>query len=106
WIKEQVQLQAETPRSPAQLDATIDAIIGKDIRTLAKSERAEPADVRGAVLLKILVDTHNALEREAKRNPAGVPGQRPWDIRIAEADLNVREAIAMQSETAVAMVRD
>ena len=107
WMKQQVQLQAETPASPRQLDATIDAMMGRDIHILAKSERADPDEVRGAVLLRILVDTHNALKREAKRNPAGEPGQRPWEERVLEADLNIREAIAMQeSETAVAMVRD
>ena len=106
WMKQQVQLQAETPEAPQQLDATIDAMMGRDIRILAKSERVDPDEVRGAVLLKILVDTHNALKREAKRNPQGEPGRRPWDERIVEADLYVREAIAMQSETALAMVRD
>ncbi len=106
WMKQQVQLQAETPATVTQLDATVDAMMGRDIRILAKSERAEPEAVRGAVLLKILVDTHNALKREAKRNPQGEPGQRPWDERIAEADLNVREALGMENETAIAMVRD
>lgn len=106
WMKQQVQLQAEDPESVTQLDATIDAMMGRDIRILAKSERAEPEAVRGAVLLKILVDTHNALKREAKRNPQVLAGERPWDERIAEADLNVREALGQENETAVAMVRD
>lgn len=106
WIKQQVQLQAETPATPDQLDVTIDAMIGRDISILAKSERSEPEAVRGAVLLKILVDTHNAVKREAKRNPQVAPGERPWEERIAEADLYVREVLGKGDETAVAMVRD
>lgn len=106
WMKQQVQLQAEDPESVDQLDVTIDAMIGKDIRTLAKSERSEPEAVRGAVLLKILVDTHNALKREAKRNPQVAPGERSWEERIAEADLNVREVLGQGNEPAVAMARD
>ena len=106
WMKQQVQLQAEDPRSPDQLDVTIDAMIGKDIDILARSERSKPEEVRGAVLLKILVDTHNALKREAKSNPQPLPGERPWEERILEADLNVREVLANGSERAVAMVRD
>ena len=105
WIKTEVQRQAEAPRSPAQVAATIDEVLARDIHLMAKSERADPNDISGAILLKILVDTHSALAREAKRAPEA-SGPRGWEERIAEADLNVREAIAMQSQTSLAMVRD
>ena len=105
-IKNLVQCQAEVPLSVVDLAVTVDTLMGEDIRRMAKSERADPEDISGAVLLKVLVDTRNALAREAKRNPVVAPGERPWEERIAEAELNVREAIAMQSETALAMARD
>ena len=105
FIKAEVQRQAESPRPVSEVAASIDEVLGKDIHRVARSERADPKDVSGAILLKVLVDTHNALAREARRVP-DASGPRPWDERIAEADLNVREAIAMQSELSVAMVRD
>ena len=106
WIKAEVQRQAETPRSVAEVAADIDTVLGKDIRTYARSERAKPTDISGAILLKILVDTHNALVREANRNPAGLPGERPWEERIVESDANVQAAMALQSDKALALVRD
>lgn len=106
FIKAEVQRQAESPRPVSAVAATIEDVMARDIRIIAKSDRIDPADIKGAVLLKILVDTHSALEREAKRNPAVAPGQRPWEERILEADLNVREALAAENERAIAMVRD
>lgn len=106
WIKEQVQEQAEKPRSVAELQAAIQEVAGKDIKAMAKSERAKPEDISGGILLKILVDTHNALIREAGRNPAGEPGQRSWEERIAESDENVQTAMALESNKAIELVRD
>jgi hypothetical protein len=105
WIKAEVQRQAETPRPVSAVAADIDTVLARDIRMMARSDRVKPRDVSGAILLKVLVDTHNALIREAKRAP-DASGERSWEDRITESDLNVREAMAMHSEVAVALVRD
>ena len=55
----------------------------------------------------MLIDTRNALAREANR-AEGVPeeGFPPWEVRIAQAETYLRNAVEMQSSVSVAMARD
>ena len=43
---------------------------------------------------------------QANRNAADLPGERPWEDRIVESDANVQAAMALQSDKALALVRD
>ena len=107
WIKAEVQRQAETPRRPVEVAVTLDEVLARDIRLMARSERIPPEEISGAVLLKIMQDTRNALTREARR-AGGVaqPGQKPWGQRIAEADTNLRESVELTSSVSLALARD
>lgn len=107
WIKAEVQRQAVSPRDPIQVALDVDRVLGKDIKRMAKSERANPDDISGAILLKIMFDTRAALVREAWRaKDVPEPGARPWDVRIAEADIHARNAVDMQSSISLALARD
>lgn len=106
WLKTAVQQQAEAPKPVAELEAAIDTNIGRDIRSMAKSERIDPDDIKGGLLLKVLVDTHNALVREAEKGLPDPSNPRPWEDRIAESDANVQTAMAQQSNKALELVRD
>lgn len=107
WIKAEVQRQAVNPRPPVQIALDIDRVLERDIRIMAKSDRINPNDISGAILLKILMDTRNALAREANR-AQGVPeeGFPPWEERVAQADAYLRGATELQSSVSVAMARD
>jgi hypothetical protein len=104
WIKTQVQLQAIAPRTPLDVMLDIDKVIGEDVRRVAKDERVHPDDVAGAVLLKIMSDTRNALAREARKAP--VEEAQAWQGRISRADVNLRESVEMQSSISLALARD
>ena len=109
WIKAEVQRQAVSPRRPIQVAIDIDRVLGKDIRLLAKSERANPEDISGAVLLKIMSDTKSALVREARRAakaPAPAGADQQWETRIAQADANLKESIELGSPVSLALARD
>lgn len=107
WIKAEVQRQAEAPRQPSQVARAIDEALGRDIHVMAKSERVREKDVAGAILLKVMFDAKAALAREARRvDMVAAPGERPWEERIGQADLNLGEAVSMQSEISLALAKD
>ena len=107
WMKQQVQIQAETPRPPEEVAAAIDETLGEAIRQASKAERARPEDVSHAILLKIMDDTKSALAREARRvKDVPEPGAPSWEARIAQADANRKAAMKLQSGTSLAMARD
>ena len=107
WIKTEVQRQAVNPRPPVQIALDIDRVLERDIRIISKSERINGEDISGALLLKVLMDTRNALAREANR-AHGVPeeGFPPWEARVEQAETYLRNTIEMQSSVSVAMARD
>jgi hypothetical protein len=107
WLKDQVQIQAESPRPVEVVAAAIDAELGDAIRQAAKQEKTKPQDVSRAILLKVMLDTKSALAREARR-VKGVPepGALSWEARIARADDDRRAAMKMQSGTSLALATD
>ena len=107
WIKTEVQRQAVSPRPPVQIALDIDRVLERDIHIISKSERINGEDISGAILLKVLMDTRNALAREANR-AQGVPeeGFPPWEARVEQAETYLRNAIDLQSSVSVAMARD
>ena len=107
WIKAEVQRQAVNPRPPVQIALDIDRVLERDIRVISRSERINGEDISGALLLKVLMDTRNALAREANR-AHGVPeeGFPTWEARVEQAETYLRNTIEIQSSVSVAMARD
>jgi hypothetical protein len=107
WLDAQVQIQAETPRSPQEVAAAIDATLGEAIDEAAKAEGVRPRDVSRALVLKVMLDTKSALAREARRvGGVAAPGAPSWEERLAQADANRRAALALQSTTSLALATD
>lgn len=108
WLTAELQRQAESPRSPAEVASDIDKALANDIHSIAKSQRLHAEDVSGALLIKVLMDTKDALAREGRKaarsgNPAV---DEQWNVRVAQAEGNLRTAIEMQSSVSLAMARD
>jgi len=107
WLKEQVQIQAETPRPVEAVAAAVDAELGDAIREAARHEKAKAEDVSRAIVLKIMLDTRSALAREARRvKNVPEPGQASWEARIARADADHRAAMQLQTGTSLALATD
>jgi hypothetical protein len=107
WLRDQVQIQAQTPRPPHEVLAAVEETLGEAIHQAAKAERAKPQDVSRAIVLKIMLDTKSALAREARRvDDVTEPGWPAWSERIAQADANRREAMKLQSTASLALARD
>jgi hypothetical protein len=107
WLKDQVQIQAESPRPVEAVAAAVDAELGEAIREAARDEKAKPQDISRAIVLKIMLDTKSALAREARRvKNFPEPGQASWEARIARAEADRRAAMKMQSGTSLALATD
>jgi hypothetical protein len=107
WLKKQVERQALTPRSPAEVAFDVDQALPRDIKELAREQGVRPQDVSRALVLKVMIDTKNALSLAAWRAhhvaQKGAPG---WDERIAQAEVNRRAAVTMQSDVSMALAMD
>ncbi len=107
WMKTEVQRQAETPRDPVDVAIDIDQTIGPDVAKFAKQEHAEPEQITGAILLKIMYDTKIGLKAAAyKADGRTETGFRPWNERIAEAEANMDRAKEIASSYSVKMALD
>jgi hypothetical protein len=107
WLKAQVARQAVSPRSPIEVAVDVDQALPGDIKELAREQGVRPQDVSRALVLKVMIDTKNALSVAAWQShhvaPKGTPG---WDERIAQAEANRRAAVTMQSDVSMALAMD
>lgn len=107
WLKAQVARQATAPRPAVDVAADVDQALPADIKELAREQDVRPQDVSRALVLKIMMDTKNALAIAAHRArnvpEKGAPG---WDERIAQAEANRRAAVDMQSDVSMALAMD
>ena len=107
WLKAEVQRQAVTPRSPAEIAPELDKALAKDIKELAREQGVRPQEVSRALVLKVMIDTRNALSVAAWRaHKVSPPGQPGWDERLAQAEANRRAAIDMQNDVSFALAMD
>lgn len=96
WIAAETTRQIEAPRSAVDVAMAVDAALDKDIRRVALDKRVKPQDISSAIVLRVMMGAKAAATRDAKTDPKG--GER-----LAEANANYRDAMALQSQVSLAL---
>lgn len=107
WLADATQRQLINPVDAKTLAQQIDALLGPDLKRVARDKDVKPKDLSRALLLKVMMDAKWSIERELKAaRQANDPDTPKIQARLEQAEANRKAAVSMQTQKSTQIALD